>query len=68
MRRRLVVSVLLDEAETDELYRRLAALVCTRGVVAWQVDRRFGEEETVGHEAGQGPVDVAVAELEAVGA
>ena len=66
MRRRLVVSVVLDEGESDELYRRLAGLVCSTGVAAWQVDRRFGEEETFGHDPGQGPVDVMVQELEAV--
>jgi hypothetical protein len=35
--RRLVVSLLLDD-DSDELYSRVAALVCTTGVTAWQVD------------------------------
>lgn len=65
MRRRLVVSVLLDDGPDEPLCRRLAGLVCSPGVAAWQVDRRFGEEETFGHEPGDGPVDEAVRALEA---
>jgi hypothetical protein len=64
MHRRLVVTVLLDEGEHEELYKRLAGLVCSAGVAAWQVDRRFGEEETFGHDPGEGPADVAVRELD----
>jgi hypothetical protein len=66
MRRRLVVTVLLDEGEHEDLYKRLAGLVCSMGVAAWQIDRRFGEEETFGHDPRQGPVDVAVRELDLV--
>ena len=64
MCRQLVVSVLLAEGPNEDLCRRLAGLVCSPGVLAWQIDRRFGEPETFGHEPGQGPVDVAVRELD----
>jgi hypothetical protein len=65
MRKRLVVSVLLAEGADEGLYRHLAGLVCSPGVAAWQVDRRFGEEETFGDEPDHGPVDEAVRRLEA---
>jgi hypothetical protein len=65
MCRQLVVSVLIAEGPHEDLYRRLAGLVCSTGVAAWQIDRRFGEPETFGHEPGEGPVDVVVRELEA---
>ena len=64
MRTHLVVRILLGEADHDGLWHRLAELVCSAGVAAWQVDRY--EHEDLGHLPGQRPVDEAVAALEAV--
>jgi hypothetical protein len=67
MRRHLVVRILLDKADDDGLWRRLAELlVCSTGVAAWQVDRYDHDE--LGDRPGQGLLDEAVAALEAVSA
>ena len=65
MRKHLVVRILVDDGDHDGLWRRLAELlVCTSGVAAWQMDRYDHDE--LGDRPDLGPVDEAVAALEAV--
>ena len=64
MRKHLVVRILVDDGDHDGLWRRLAELVCSTGVAAWQVDRY--EHEDLGHVPGQISPGGAVAALEAV--
>ena len=62
MRSHLVVRILLDDADDDGLWRRLAELLIgTAGVAAWQMDRYDHDE------LGDRPDEAPGAALAAVG-